>query len=211
MPSVWVRYWGIFWRIVAGLEASGRLREIHRIREFREAEVEELLLFRDQDRKKVEKRKKYLEDLLKERKRQVQLRCEGVTQSGDVWRRTHKPQCHCKGKAGHCIWSDLTYLLTGCLSNKTWLAFSYIFLGGLEPTCATAWLRQWGLWGPFQTVSPLTWWKWPERARITFISALARFVKSTHISMISNSVTPPLEFVFQEQSYSSLHSGRSLA
>ena len=60
----------------------GGIREIHGIREA--DEVEELLLFGDQDKKKIEKRKKYLEDLWKERKWQVQLRCEGVTRSGEV-------------------------------------------------------------------------------------------------------------------------------
>ena len=60
------------------MEASGRLREIHGMREAEE--VEELLLFGDQDKK----RRKYLEDLWKERKRQVQLRYEGVTRSGEV-------------------------------------------------------------------------------------------------------------------------------
>ena len=59
----------------------GGIREIHGIREA--DEVEELLLFGDQDKKK-EKRKKYLEDLWTEMKRQVQLRCEGATRSGDV-------------------------------------------------------------------------------------------------------------------------------
>ena len=39
-------------------------------------------LFGDQDKK----RKMYMEDLWKERKRQVQLRCEGATWSGEVWR-----------------------------------------------------------------------------------------------------------------------------
>ena len=56
------------------------IREIHGIREA--DEVEELLLFRHQD--KIEKRKRYLEDLWKERKQQVWLRCEGVAQSGEV-------------------------------------------------------------------------------------------------------------------------------
>ena len=46
--------------------------------------MEELLLFGDQDKKKIERRKKYLEDLWKERKRQVQLRCEGAAWSGEV-------------------------------------------------------------------------------------------------------------------------------
>ena len=60
----------------------GGIREIHGIREA--DEVEELLLFGDQGKKKIEKRKKYLEDLWKERKRQVQLRCEGAARSGEV-------------------------------------------------------------------------------------------------------------------------------
>ena len=46
-----------------------------------EEKEEELLLFGDQDKKKIEKRKKYLEDLWRERKR---LRCQGVAQSGEV-------------------------------------------------------------------------------------------------------------------------------
>ena len=56
--------------------------EIHRIRE---ADViEELLLFCDQDKKKIAKRKKkkYLEDLWRESKQQVQQRCDEITQSG---------------------------------------------------------------------------------------------------------------------------------
>ena len=60
----------------------GGIREIHEIREA--DEVEELLLFGDQDKKKIEKRKKCLEDLWKERKRQVRLRCEGAAWSGEV-------------------------------------------------------------------------------------------------------------------------------
>ena len=63
----------------------GGIREIHGIREA--DEVEELLLFGDQHKKKIERRKKYLEDLWKERKQQVQLRCEGVAWSGEVCRR----------------------------------------------------------------------------------------------------------------------------
>ena len=59
----------------------GGIREIHGIRDA--DEVEELLLFGDQD-KKIEKTKKYLEELWKERKRQVQLRCEGAARSGEV-------------------------------------------------------------------------------------------------------------------------------
>ena len=55
--------------------------EIHGIRET--DKVEELLLFGDQD-KKIEKRKKYLEDLWRERKRQVWLRCDGAARSGGV-------------------------------------------------------------------------------------------------------------------------------
>ena len=54
----------------------GGIREIHRMKEA--DEVEQLLLFGDQD----EKRKKYLEDLWRERRQQVQLRCEGKTRSG---------------------------------------------------------------------------------------------------------------------------------
>ena len=42
------------------------------------------LLFGDQDKKKIEKRKKYLEDLWRERIQQVQLRCEEETRSGEV-------------------------------------------------------------------------------------------------------------------------------
>ena len=57
----------------------GGIREIHGLREA--DEVEELLLFGDQDKKKIEKRKKYLDDLWKERKR---LWCVGVAQSGEV-------------------------------------------------------------------------------------------------------------------------------
>ena len=60
-----------------GLRGIG---EIHEIRE--EDEVEELLLFCDQDKKKIEKRKKCLEDLGKER--MWQLRCKGGTRSGKV-------------------------------------------------------------------------------------------------------------------------------
>ena len=60
----------------------GGIREIHGIREA--DEVEELLLFGDQDKKKIEKRKMYLEDLWRDRTRQVQLRCEGGTRSGEV-------------------------------------------------------------------------------------------------------------------------------
>ena len=47
----------------------GGIREIHGIREA--DEVEELLLFYVQDGKKIEKRKKYLEDLWWERKRRA--------------------------------------------------------------------------------------------------------------------------------------------
>ena len=60
----------------------GGIREIHGIGEA--DEVEELLLFGDQDKKKIERRKKYLEDLWRERKRRVQLRCEGAVLSGEV-------------------------------------------------------------------------------------------------------------------------------
>ena len=60
----------------------GGIREIHGIREV--DEIKELLLFCDQDKNKIEKRKKYLEDLWKERKRQVQRRCEEGTRSGEV-------------------------------------------------------------------------------------------------------------------------------
>ena len=62
----------------------GGIREIHGIREA--DEVEEFLLFCDQDKKKIEKRKKYLEHLWRERKWHVQLllRCEGGTRSGEV-------------------------------------------------------------------------------------------------------------------------------
>ena len=58
----------------------GGIREIHGIGEA--DEVEELLLFGVQDKKKIEKRKKYLEDLWRESKRQVQQRCDEITQSG---------------------------------------------------------------------------------------------------------------------------------
>ena len=44
-------------------------------------EEEELLLFGDLDKKKIEKRKKYFEDLWRERK---PLRCEGAARSGEV-------------------------------------------------------------------------------------------------------------------------------
>ena len=57
------------------------IREIHRIREA--DEIQELLLFCDQD-KKIEKRKKYFEGLRKERKWQVQQRCKERTPSGEV-------------------------------------------------------------------------------------------------------------------------------
>ena len=60
----------------------GDIREIHGIREA--DEVGELLLFGDQDKKKIEKFKKYLEDLWRERKRQVRLRCERAARSGEV-------------------------------------------------------------------------------------------------------------------------------
>ena len=60
----------------------GGIREIHGIREA--DEVEELLLFGDRDKKKIEKRKKYLEDLWRERRRLEPLRCEGGTRSGEV-------------------------------------------------------------------------------------------------------------------------------
>ena len=43
-----------------------------------------MLLFGDQDKRKIEKRKKYLEDLWKERKRRVKQRCEEATRSGEV-------------------------------------------------------------------------------------------------------------------------------
>ena len=56
----------------------GGVREIHGIREA--YEIEEFLLFGDQDKKRM----KYLEDLWRKRKRQVQLRCEGGTWSGEV-------------------------------------------------------------------------------------------------------------------------------
>ena len=46
----------------------GGIREIHGIRELDKIEV--LLLFGDRDKKKIEKRKKYLVDLWKERKQQ---------------------------------------------------------------------------------------------------------------------------------------------
>ena len=59
------------------------IREIHRIREA--DEVEELLLFGDQDKKKIEKRKKYLEDLWKERERQVR-------ESGVEWQGVKKEE-----------------------------------------------------------------------------------------------------------------------
>ena len=58
------------------------VKEILGIRE--EDEIEELLLFRDQDKRKIWKRKGYLEDLWRERTRQVQLRCEGGTRSVEV-------------------------------------------------------------------------------------------------------------------------------
>ena len=50
----------------------GDIRKIHDVRE--EDEIEELLLFCDQDKKKTGKRKKYLDDLWRERTRQVQRR-----------------------------------------------------------------------------------------------------------------------------------------
>ena len=50
----------------------GGIGEIHGKREA--DEVEELLLFGDREKMKIEKRKKYLEDLWSERRRQVQLR-----------------------------------------------------------------------------------------------------------------------------------------
>ena len=87
----------------------GDIREIHGIREA--DEVEELLLFSDQDKKKIEKRKKYLEDLWKERKQQVRLRCDRVRERCGVARceegRTRKPQCCCKAILGTA--SDLWY------------------------------------------------------------------------------------------------------
>ena len=51
----------------------GGISEIHGIREA--DEVEELLLFGDQDKEKTETRKKDLKDLWRKRKRQVQLSC----------------------------------------------------------------------------------------------------------------------------------------
>ena len=60
----------------------GGIREIHGIREA--DEVEELLRFGDQNKKKIEKRKKYLEDLWRERERKVRLRCEEAARSGEV-------------------------------------------------------------------------------------------------------------------------------
>ena len=58
----------------------GGIREIHGIREA--DEIEELLVFCDQQKKKIERRKKYLEDLWRERKLQLQRRCEEGTRSG---------------------------------------------------------------------------------------------------------------------------------
>ena len=83
----------------------GGIREIHGLGEAAEAdEVEELLLFGVQDKKKIEKRKKYLEDLWREWKRRVQ---RGVRERHGVARceegRTRKPQCRCKGNTGHRI------------------------------------------------------------------------------------------------------------
>ena len=63
----------------------GGIRKMYGIREA--DKVGELLLFGDQDKKKIEKRKKYLEDLWRERKRQMRQRCEGAARSGEVWRR----------------------------------------------------------------------------------------------------------------------------
>ena len=102
----------------------GGIREIYGIREA--DEVEELLLFSDQDKKKIEKRKKYLEDLWKERKRQVQLRCEGVAmcEEGVKKEELASPSAvakarlgtasdliccwqHCKDTQGNIMWGNL--------------------------------------------------------------------------------------------------------
>ena len=80
----------------------GGISEVHGMRE--EDEIEELLLFGDQNKKKIEKRKKYLEDLWKKRNQQVQLRCgEGPGVARCEEGRTRKPQCRCKGKTGHYV------------------------------------------------------------------------------------------------------------
>ena len=59
----------------------GGIIEIHEVRE--EDKIEELLLFSDQG-KKIGKRKKYLEDLWRDRTQHVQLRCEAGTLSGEL-------------------------------------------------------------------------------------------------------------------------------
>ena len=84
LPSVWVRCWENTEAFSEGVPLAWRhhanaIREIHGIREG--DEVEELLLFSDQDKK----RKKYLEDLWRDRSRQVQLRCEGGTWRLEWW------------------------------------------------------------------------------------------------------------------------------